>query len=393
MNPETKVALYAILIAFPASVSGAGDSDGCSGLRGSGNIHSDPENPYLQSLTLYGRLHYQADHIAGDDNLGNNFQNSADNYRRARVGAKMDFLRFFSVKAMIDMVNDNRYRGGELDWGYRRFDSATLTFDIAEAFRIGALETLSLTYGRHVFVLTSEMAISSNQIISIERSAITNKLHNDARPTGFSLQAGKNGWLGTAAVFSTEDDSDFLGAFNDGLAYAAALERTVSETLTFRLDAVVNDTSPGEDDIIGYDWATSINMIWDEKPYGVLAAAVLGDNGAQPGGRGGAFHGFTVMPWVWVVPEKLQAVFQYSLSASEEPSGIRANARYLAGSQNIASVNSGRGDKLHTFYLGLNHHLCGDNLKLMGGIEYAALDTPGGKVSALTYTLAARVFF
>lgn len=393
MKSRSKAALAAILCALPAPSSAAGNGDWCSGLRGLGKIYSDPENPYLQSLTLYARLHYQASHIDGDDNLGNSFHNSADNYRRARVGAKVDFLRYFSAKAMIDAVLDNRYRGGELDWGYRRFDSATLTFDIAEAFRIGALDTLSLTYGRHILTLTSEMAISSNNIISIERSAITNKLHNDARPTGFSLQAGKDGWLVTAAVFSTEDDSDFLGGFNDGLAYFAAIERTVSENLSFRLDGVVNDTSAGDDDIVSYDWATSFNVIWDEKPYGVLATVVLGDNGALPGGRGGAFYGFTVMPWVWIVPEKLQAVFQYSLSGSDEPAGIRANLRYLTGSQNIASVNSGRGDELHTFYLGLNHHLCGDNLKLMGGIEYASLETPGGHVSALTYTLATRVFF
>lgn len=393
MNPETKAALTAILFAFPAPAASAWNGDWCSGLHGLGNIHEDLENPYIQSLALSARLHYQADYIDGDDNLGNSFHNSADNYRRARVGAKMDFLRLFSAKAVIDLVDDNRYRGGELDWGYRRFDSATLTFNLAEAFRIGALDALSLSYGRHILTLTTEMAISSNNIISIERSSITNKLHNDARPTGLSLKAGKNGWLVTAAVFSTEDDSDFLGGFNDGLAYFAAVERTVTKALSFRLDAVVNDTSPGEDDIIGYDWATSFNVVWDEKPCGVLAAVVLGDNGALPGGRGGAFHGLTVMPWVWIVPEKLQAVFQYSLSGSEEPSGIRANTRYLAGSQNIANVNSGRGDELHTFYLGLNHHLCGNNLKLMGGIEYAALKTSGGHVSALTYSLAARVFF
>jgi hypothetical protein len=393
MNQNPHAILAAMIFAFPAMSSAEGNGDWCSGLRGVGKIHSDPENTYFQSLTLFARLHYQADHIDGDDNLGNSFQNSSDNYRRARVGAKADFLRLFSVKAVIDLVNDNRFRGAELDWGYRRFDSATLTFDLAEAFQIGALDALALTYGRHVFILTSEMATSSNLIMTIERSAIANKVHNDARPTGLSVQAEKDGWLVTAAVFSSEDDSEFIGGFNDGIAYYAAIDRTVSKNLSFHLDAVVNDTSTGDDDIIGYDWASSFNVIWDDKPYGMLSALVLGDNGALPGGTGGAFHGFTVMPWFWIAPEKLQAVFQYSFSGSDEASGIRANARYLAASQNIASVNSGRGDGLHTVYLGLNHHFCGDNLKLMGGIEYASLETPGGNVRALTYSIAARVFF
>jgi hypothetical protein len=379
---------------FPlALAAGAANGDWCATLADIGKIHSAPENPILQSLTLEGRLHYQASHIDGSDDLGKRFQNSADNYRRARLGAKAEFLRYFSAKAVLDMALDNRYRGGELDWGYQFFDSATLTFDIRKAFSVTALDKLAFTYGRDNLLMTSEVKESSNNILTIERSAIANKLFGGSRTSGFSLLAGKGDWLLTTAVYSSEDDADFIGGFNDGLAYYAAIDLTVPENLTYRLDAIVNDTSAGDDDLIGYDWATSFNVIYDESPCGILATVVLGDNGAIAGGQGGAFHGLTLMPWYWIIEGKLQAVFQYSYSGSDEAAGIRANLRYVSGSQNIASVNSGRGDELHTFYLGLNHYLCGNNLKLMGGIEYSALETPGGGVDALTYSLAVRMKF
>jgi hypothetical protein len=57
------------------------------------------------------------------------------------------------------------------------------------------------------------------------------------------------------------------------------------------------------------------------------------------------------------------------------------------------NVNSGRGDELHTLYTGLNYHICGDNAKIMAGVEYSTLDTPAGDVNALTYLVAFRTFF
>jgi hypothetical protein len=56
-------------------------------------------------------------------------------------------------------------------------------------------------------------------------------------------------------------------------------------------------------------------------------------------------------------------------------------------------VNSGRGDNHHSFYTGLNYYLCGQNLKIQGGIEYQTLDTPVGNFDTLTYLLGFRTFF
>lgn len=383
--------------AGPASTAPApaahSSGDWCSTLKSIGKFPENENNPYLQYFAFGGRLHYQASYIDGNDALGNDFHNSFDEYRRARLGFGARFLRYFTLETVVNLVSDNRFRNRDLDWGYNDFDTALLTFDIKKAFSIGALDNLSATYGRHKFELGSEVVESSNNILTIERSAIANKIYNSARPTGFSMLAEKDQLTVSAAVFSSEDDSEFVGGFNDALIYFAALDYKVSENLSLRADAAYNAARAGDDDVLGYDWATTLNAIYDNGPYGILGTVVVGDNGDKSGGRGGSFHGLVAMPWYWIIDKKLQTVFQYSYSGSDQAAGIRSNTRYLSASQAIAQVNSGRGDELHTFYLGLNYYLCGNNLKLMGGVEYADLNTPIGNVDSLTYTIAARMKF
>ena len=102
-------------------------------------------------------------------------------------------------------------------------------------------------------------------------------------------------------------------------------------------------------------------------------------------------------PWLrsyLAAEDRLQAVFQYQFAGATESEGIRANSRYMNSLHSPGvDVNSGRGDELHTLYAGLNYHICGDNLKIMGGVEYANLDTPAGDVDAVTLLIAFRTFF
>jgi hypothetical protein len=85
---------------------------------------------------------------------------------------------------------------------------------------------------------------------------------------------------------------------------------------------------------------------------------------------------------------------QYQYAGASESEGIRTNSRYVRSQHSAGvDVNSGRGDELHTLYAGLNYHICGDNAKIMAGIEYSSLDTPIGDVSALTYLVGFRNFF
>ncbi len=154
-------------------------------------------------------------------------------------------------------------------------------------------------------------------------------------------------------------------------------------------------TESGNDDFLGYEWATAFNAIYSDGPFGILGTAVLGKNNDSNSDRDGTFYGLVVMPWYWIMEDKLQAVFQYQYSGSTNSEGIRTNSRYIrrTGIDPNVVENGGRGDSLHTFYTGLNYLICGDNLKIMAGIEYATLDTPRGDVDAFTYSMAFRAYF
>jgi hypothetical protein len=380
--------------AAPVEAAPSNPGDWCSWLQSKpGTLYKNADNPFLQGFQIGGRFQYQAAYLDGEDVNGRDFNDTYDEYRRVRLESKIDFLQFFSANIKLNMVNDGRPAGNDLDWGYDTFDEAVFSFDIKKAFGAGPLDVLKLNYGRFKFNMTEEVHMSSKEIYTIERSAIANKLYGaNNRPTGVTLDAALGKWSGTLGVFSGEDDSEFIGGWNDGQAYYLSLAHETTDEWRFVLDLVVNDES-GTDDFLGYDWATAFNAIYEKDRFGTIATLVAGENNAA-GNRGGSFHALMVMPYYWIIEDRLQAVFQYQYSGAEESEGIRTNSRYVRSQHSAGvNVNSGRGDELHTLYAGLNFHICGDNLKIMTGIEYTSLDTPAGDVSALTYLVGFRTFF
>jgi hypothetical protein len=366
--------------------------DWCTWLQGKpGTLYKSKENPILQKFEIGGRFQYQAAYLDGSDVNGNDFNDTYDEYRRVRIETKTEFLQFFSANIKLNMVDDSRRSGGDLDWGYSDFDEAVFSFDIKKAFGAGSLDALKLNYGRFKFNMTEEVHMSSREIYTVERSAIANKLYGaNSRPTGVTLDAAQGKWSGTFGVFSGEDDSEFIGGWNDGLAYYLSLGHQTTDEWRLGLDLAINDES-GSDDFLGYDWAAAFNAVYDKDRFGAVSTIVFGENNGT-GTTGGSFHALMVMPYYWIVEDRLQAVLQYQYAGSSESEGIRTNSRYLRD-YNGVDVNDGRGDALHTVYAGLNYHFCGDNLKLMGGVEYANLDTPSGDVDALTLLVAFRTFF
>jgi hypothetical protein len=359
-----------------------------------GTLYKNADNPILQGFQIGGRFQYQAAYLDGEDANGRDFNDTYDEYRRVRIETKTDFLRFFSANIKLNMVSDGRPSGDDLDWGYDTFDEAVFSFDIKKAFGAGELDVLKLNYGRFKFNMTEEVHMSSKEIHTIERSAIANKLYGSPnRATGVTLDAALGKWSATLGFFSGEDDSEFIGGWNDGQAYYLSVAHQTTDELRFVFDFVGNDQA-GTDDFLGYDWATAFNAIYEKDRFGLLSTLVIGENADGTPNQDGTFYGFVAMPWYWVVEDKLQAVVQYQYSGASESEGIRNNSRYVRAEHSTGvDVNSGRGDELHTLYVGLNYHICGDNAKIMAGVEYSSLDTPIGDVSALTYLVAFRTFF
>ncbi|MCU0749185.1 MAG: OprO/OprP family phosphate-selective porin, partial [Akkermansiaceae bacterium] len=197
----------------PATAAPSNSGDWCDWLQNKpGTLYKNAENPILQYFQIGGRFQYQAAYLDGEDATGRDFNDTYDDYRRVRLESKIDFLKFFSANIKLNMVNDGRPSGNDLDWGYDTFDEAVFSFDIKKAFGAGSLDVLKLNYGRFKFNMTEEVHMSSKEIYTVERSAIANKLYGaNNRPTGVTLDAAMGKWSGTVGFFSGEDDSEFIG--------------------------------------------------------------------------------------------------------------------------------------------------------------------------------------
>lgn len=379
-----------------------------------------PDNPFVQSLVFEGRYHWNAAYVDGEGTNGQDFSEDYTEARRFRLGAKIGFLNYFTYKGIVNLVDDQRPNGGELDYGYQDFDESYFTFDMLKAFNLGGLDVLTANYGRFKWHGGLEARTSSNALLTVERSAIANKLHQSARPTGFMVNAVKGKFYALAGIYSSDEGTDDFGVddgnvegwggWNDGLIYNAELVYSATDDLRLGWEFIYNDAEEigaNEDSLLDYKWATTLSAEYAIGNGGVNVEGFYGDNGgsemhsARNAARRGNFWGFVATPYYWIVPAKLQAVVQYAYAGSEEDQGIRTNSRYVratnfGGGGNPNITNGGRGNELHTLYAGLNYLICGDNLKVQVGAEYTSLNTPGrgdGDVDALSWLCGFRTSF
>ena len=384
--------------------SKSNSGDWCQSLSGEpGLLYENAENPWIDKVLITGRFHYQAGRVSGNDVRGNDFSESFDEYRRARIEAEIDFLRYFEIEVGVNMVDDSRYQAeppNDLDWGYDTFDTATFSFNLGEAFGRGPLDDIKLHYGRMKIRISEEIHTSSNRIKTIERSSLADKLGGEqSRPTGALLELVKGPWEMNLGIYSGEDDSEFVGGWNDGEIHYTSIGWQATDDLRFVLDHVQNHQS-GEDDALGYAQATSLATVYERKKWGAMLNLITGDNGGAGNGfaipeRQGDFHGAIVMPWYWIAKERLQVVARYQYARSDEMEGLRLDSRYIRAQHTPPDpdLDNGYGDENHSVYLGLNYFLCGDNAKIMGGVSYDNMSARTDSIEAVTYLIAFRTYF
>ncbi|MEO0017225.1 MAG: hypothetical protein RLZZ522_508 [Verrucomicrobiota bacterium] len=348
-----------------------------------GQFYVNAENPWLQSFTLGGRFHYQAISVDGNDMYGRHFHDNYDEYRRFRLETRTKFLRYFTAEMDVNMVSDNRYRDPPdnlLQWGYDDFDTAIIDCDLLKAFHTGMFDELSIAYGKMKMPISEEQRQSSKAIYTIERSMLSSKLAGEeSRPTGILLDASKGDWRGRLGCFSGEDDADFLAAWNDGFTQFYSLTWQPRDDFHLALDYSTTHRS-GTDDALGYQSAVALGSTYQTKRWGVQASLVYGDNGygdptdsaKNRANRQGDFYGAGIMPWYWLVEDQLQLVCRYDYARAEESEGLQLSSRYLRGHHDDPLVDdkNGRGDLYNSWYLGLNYYLCGDNAKIMAGVQF-----------------------
>ncbi len=369
-----------------------------------GKFKPEHENPWFQSFQIGGRFHYQAAYLEGTDVNGLHYNDHYDEFRRLRLETKTKFLKYFTAEVNVNLVSDDRFKDdfySDLEWGYDRFDEATLQFDLGKAIGPNWFDEIKLTYGRMKLKMTEEQHMSSDESYTIERSGVSDKLAGaQSRPTGFTVDLEKDDFALTLGVFSAEDDADFVGGWNDGEFFYGSLTWKPNKEFKLVLDYTQNnlDDRPVVDDALGYAWAASLSAVYEQKRWGVIAEAVYGDNGGANGliqRRQGDFHGFVLMPWVWIVEDKLQAVVELQYASSPESQGWQIPSRYVRADHDnpAVDVDNGRGNEHHYVYAGLNYHICKDRIKLMGGVSWEQLTTRKSEIEATTYQMAFRTAF
>jgi len=381
--------------------------DWCEWLAGKpGVLYKNSDNPIIREFQIEGRYQYQVATLDGTDVNGADFNSDYDEHRRFRLGIRTKFAGELSLKSIWNLVGDERPNNGDLDWGYDSFDEFVLSYDIGKALGSGPFDSLVFNYGRQKFILSHEARTSSARLLTIERSSISNKVYASARPTGLTVDAKSGDWSWTFGYFSAGrdgGDNGFLSGYHGGNIFYGHAGWQATKELRLQLDAVYNDTDLGGGSALPYRWAVSLNADYNPGAWGVVADFIFGDNGDAANGvanatQQGGFHGFVVMPYAWVLEDKLQAVLQYQYGGASRDNGIRVNSRYgRAGKNAPANVNGGRGDEHHSVYAGLNYYLCGHNAKIQTGVEYQVMDTPAagtrGKFDTLTWLAAYRMHF
>lgn len=378
--------------------------DFCSWLSSKpGIIYQSDSNPYIQELGIFGRFHYQTAWIDGQSDGQDFWYDNGGDFRRIRLGARAKFLNYFHLWANTDIVRDTSSSIGGVDWGYQNLYEAQLLFSAQKAFNWNSHSKLNIGYGKSEVKVAYESTRSSKTIKTIERSAISNKIFS-APMTGAWLdaQTGKLGYY--LGIFSTAFDTEFA-AWNAGELYHTRVNYDLTDNTNFdhsALHAAFSYVNHKETTgvALNYKWASSLAFTADKGRMTYLLNFAFGDNRDDAlEDRGGQFWGVVFMPSYWITENNLEAVFRYQYAGASESKGIRLNSRYArsAGAmeqENIPTLAVGRGDQHHSAYLGLNYYFCGNNSKVMGGIEYDDFKSDRTKVyQGLSYFLAYRMYF
>ena len=386
------LSLYTFSLLF-SQVSGLAQlsDEFCKELKNFGEFYENPDSSGLQQAELFLSYQHQIGYIDGTDQTGQAFDDSFEEFRRFWMGLTGKFGTYWKFKVVSQLSNDrNAYPGDYRQWGHETFRAANITFDADQFWQIEGLDALQFGYGRRTGRMADEWQRSSTMINCLERSSFANKLWLYDKEKGNPLAAWVKWTAGKhtfdTAVFSGTYD-DYIGGWKDSKIYYGSWLGDFSggspyEILEYWISYYKQDGSSQEDRLAGgNNWALSLVNRVGTGPWALHSTLAFGDNGDQTNpNREGDFGGIVLMPMYWLKDEKLKLVGRYLYQKAEQAEGLKLNSRYapLADTRDSSiDLNSGRGDEHQAVYLGLNYYICGENLKVISGIQHDELQSMG----------------
>ena len=375
-------------------------------------LYKDDTNPILQEFALQGRLQLQTIYgKAGGDSFNTSDYKDAGNdesvwgndieARRARIGFKSKWLQNWKFDGLINVDLDGKDGADSSDKNYYK--------DLYELFvSYAPADTFNVSAGKTKTRFSREQEISSNNILTIERSLLANTLFPGELTGVWTNGKGvQEYWLYELGVYGSDRVREF-SEFDQGAIVLGKVGYDYSSQAG--LDSAVASIHYMHNTDPGYDALTEDNFNPSESPsftdsiaitndinhgrYGLTTELLYGfgfdgsveRNGAVADVDQSNVFGITIIP-SYFIADGLQLVGRVQVATCEDGDDLRVPSRY----ERLASGDDERGNTYVSTYLGLNYYMYGHKLKLMNGIEYS--DMGGGDYDGYTLMSGLRFSF
>lgn len=331
--------------------------------------YDDTSNPVVQRVLFTGRFQHEFAALDADQGDFDGW-----NTRRFRLGPRVTLFKTFTLHVEAELNPQ------EVDPLYLRLTDAYLQWSKSGR--------LVLTAGKHGIPFTMDGSTSSKELLTIDRSNLTNNIWfpQEYLP-GASVSGRIAPWVYRAGVYSAGEANKEFGTFDGGIATLAVLGYDFGKSLGVNQALLSGNyvyQHPDRDNTFTrqLEHVLSVNFRLETDAWGLRtdvssAAGYLGQNDL-----------FAVMAMPYFnVTDKLQLIGRYTFLDSDGPNGIR-----LGTYEN--QVVTGRGDRYDEAYLGANYFFYGHKLKLQTGLQFADLDdraNDGGAYSGVSWTTGLRI--
>ena len=376
-------------------------------------LYKNDDNSVIQLFQLTGRLQLQSIYgEAGGDSFNTSGFKKVDpesvwgddvEARRARLGFKSKFFKDWKLDASFNVDLDGQDGPGGDATLYKSFQEGGLTYAPSDQFNI-ALGKKQVRFSR-------DQEISSTEIVTFERSVLSNTL-TPGELTGI-WSYGKDiagHWQYEAGVFSNARVAEFASPSDAGVLAIGKVGYDLAEQ--FGLDSCVSTFTYMHNSEPGYkDGKVDPNFSYKASPsftdsialtndlsqgrFGMITELMYGFGFTGTADQGGTtsvpiaqsdLFGITLTP-SYFIAEGLQAVYRFQFISATDPDGIKIPTRY----ESLASGGDEKGNTYMAHYVGLNYYIYSNKLKLMTGVEYAQMG--GGSYDGFTGLAGLRFSF
>jgi phosphate-selective porin OprO and OprP len=331
--------------------------------------YSDESNPIVQKVLFSGRYQHEFAMIRSDDGDLNEW-----NVRRMRLGPRITLLHNVTLHSEVELNPQER------DPLYMRVTDFYVQW--AKSPRV------AITVGKHGVPFTMDGATSSKELITIDRSNLTNNMwFPQEYIPGVSLSGKVARWNYRGGVYSSGEANREFGEFSAGTFTLGVLGYDLGPRLGVKEALLTGNyvyQHPDQDNTFTrrLEHVGSITLKLDTDRWGVRT-----DLSAASGYLGQSdLWGFMAMPFINIT-DKFQVVSRYTVLDSSRPNGVLL-ATY------DSRVVSGRGDLYNEVYVGANYYFYGHKLKLQSGLQFADMNdsaNDGGEYSGVSWTSGIRV--